>query len=68
MSRKQPNPPPSEPRPSPPPPPPKPVTLFMCGPSKCAHDYSTQWVEFEGGGTAVCSKCGARSIDEAVWD
>ena len=47
------------------------LTLFCCGPSKCEHDYSG-WVEFKdgnggGGGTAVCAKCGARAIDEALW-
>ena len=41
-------------------------TVFMCGLSRCEHDYS-QWVELDGGGTAVCSKCSARAIDEAMW-
>lgn len=45
----------------------EPITLFLCGPSKCEHDYS-QWIEIEGGGTAVCSKCGALAIEEAAWD
>ena len=43
------------------------ITMFLCGPSKCDHDYS-KWEEFEHGGTAVCVKCGARAIDEAAWD
>ena len=44
-----------------------PVTIFLCGPSKCEHDYSG-WRDFEGGGTAVCTKCGAEAFSEAVWD
>lgn len=43
------------------------LTLFMCGPSKCMHDYSEGENIPEGGWTAVCSKCGARAIDEAAW-
>ena len=42
-------------------------TLFLCGPSKCEHDYS-DGVEIEGGWTAVCVKCGAKAIEEAAWD
>lgn len=47
------------------------VTLFICGPSKCEHDYSG-WQEFADpsgahGGTAVCVKCGATAIEEAAW-
>lgn len=51
------------------------LTVFMCGPSKCDHDYHSPaagWVEYQnsGGswtGTAVCSKCGAHAVDEAYW-
>lgn len=43
------------------------VTLFLCGPSKCEHDYSG-WLVLPDGGTAVCSKCGAQAIAEAMWD
>jgi hypothetical protein len=42
------------------------LTMFLCGPSKCEHDYSL-YEPMEGGGTAVCSKCGARAFDEAAW-
>lgn len=50
---------------------PEELTLFLCGPSKCEHDYSA-WREYEavGGGligTRVCSKCGAEAINEALW-
>lgn len=49
-----------------------PVTLFRCGPSKCDHDYQghEDVLNEEGrcvGGTTVCTKCGARAIDEAAW-
>lgn len=45
-----------------------PLTIFMCGPNtKCEHDFSG-WQEIEGGGTAICSKCGALAIDEAMWE
>jgi len=56
---------------------PPPVTIFLCGPSKCEHDYSGEdyaenrmdehgnWVVT--GWTSVCTKCGARAIDEAAW-
>jgi hypothetical protein len=43
------------------------VTLFLCGPSKCEHDYS-QWLDLPDGGTAVCVKCGAKAIEEAAWE
>ena len=42
------------------------VTLFMCGPSHCEHDYSAG-EDFMDGGSAVCVKCGARAIDETGW-
>jgi hypothetical protein len=42
------------------------VTIFLCGPSKCEHDYS-RYEQMEGGETAVCMKCGARAFDEAAW-
>ena len=42
------------------------TTMFLCGPSKCEHDYS-RYEPMEGGGTAVCAKCGARAFDEAAW-
>lgn len=48
------------------------VTLFLCGPSKCKHDYQGGEDVIENGEnrgwTAVCVKCGARAIDEAVWE
>ena len=51
------------------------LTLFMCGPKKCEHDYSGPFVEVKDlvsgkviGGTATCIKCGARAIDEAAWE
>lgn len=47
------------------------LTLFLCGPSKCEHDYQgMEEVRDSGesrGWTAVCTKCGARAIDEAAW-
>lgn len=43
------------------------LTLFLCGPSKCEHDYSA-WLELPDGGTAVCVKCGAQAIQEAMWE
>ena len=47
------------------------LTLFLCGPSKCDHDYSKEEEIVENGkvvgGTAVCVKCGRRAIDEANW-
>ena len=43
------------------------LTLFQCGPSRCKHDYSLYQI-IDGGETAVCVKCGARAIDEAVWE
>jgi hypothetical protein len=43
------------------------ITMFMCGPSKCEHDYSGGWVELEQGGSASCVKCGALAISEAYW-
>lgn len=45
----------------------EPVTIFMCGPSKCEHDYSGEWVELERGGSAKCAKCGVLAINEAYW-
>ena len=49
----------------------KDLTLFLCGPSKCEHDYSKYEDIIENGrvvgGTAVCAKCGAKAIDEAMW-
>lgn len=45
----------------------EPLTIFMCGPSKCEHDYSGGWVELDHGGSAVCAKCGALAINEAYW-
>lgn len=48
------------------------VTLFLCGPRKCEHDYQGGEDVIENGEnrgwTAVCTKCGARAIDEAVWE
>lgn len=47
------------------------VTLFLCGPSKCEHDYQGREPIEDGerliGETAVCVKCGARAYDEAAW-
>jgi len=48
------------------------VTLFECGPSKCEHDYTGNEAVLNDrgqavGGTTVCTKCGARAIDEAYW-
>lgn len=48
------------------------VTIFQCGPSKRDHDYNDyeDVVDDQGrvcGGTNVCTKCGARAIDEARW-
>jgi hypothetical protein len=47
----------------------KDLTLFLCGPAKCDHDWSGPFVEIDGGrsGSATCVKCGARAIDEAMW-
>lgn len=49
----------------------EPITVLLCGPSKCEHDYSG-WEDIveDGrvvGGTAVCSKCGCTAYDEAAW-
>lgn len=50
----------------------KPVTIFLCGPTRCEHDYSRiEDIVMDGrvcGATAVCSKCGAAAIDEAMWE
>lgn len=48
------------------------MTLFECGPNKCEHDYSGEEAVLNDrgqvvGGTTVCTKCGARAIDEAYW-
>jgi len=47
------------------------LTLFLCGPSKCVHEYTKDEPIVENGkvvgGTAVCAKCGARANDEAMW-
>jgi hypothetical protein len=49
----------------------KAVTVFICGPSKCEHDYQGREPIEDGerliGETAVCIRCGARAIDEAAW-
>jgi hypothetical protein len=46
-------------------------TLFLCGRSRCEHEYTLDEPIIENGnvvgGTAVCHKCGARAIDEAMW-
>lgn len=47
------------------------VTIFLCGPRKCEHDYSG-WedIVIDGqvrGGTAVCTKCGRTAFSEAAW-
>jgi hypothetical protein len=48
-----------------------PVTLFMCGPSKCEHDYNRyEPIIVDGqerGETLVCSKCGRSAFEEAQW-
>jgi hypothetical protein len=49
----------------------KELTLFLCGPTKCEHDYS-KWEPIiengrECGGTAVCAKCGQSAFAEAQW-
>lgn len=50
---------------------PEPPIIFECGPKlTCAdgseHDYS-KWEQDGQCGTAVCSKCGHRAIDDAYW-
>jgi hypothetical protein len=54
----------------------EPSTVFVCGPKPTCPDGTEHqmdgWENFEGpngsvGGTAVCSKCGHRAIDEANW-
>ncbi|MDJ0827614.1 MAG: hypothetical protein QNJ16_19155 [Rhodobacter sp.] len=47
------------------------VDAFQCGPkNKCPdgerHIYD-KWENTEDGGTAVCSRCGHRAIDNAFW-
>jgi hypothetical protein len=47
------------------------LTLFMCGPSKCEHDYSL-YVPIimdgrECGETLACAKCGATAFEEDQW-
>jgi len=49
----------------------KEFTIHHCGPKKLCndgkeHDYS-EYEDFDDGGTVVCSKCGHRAIDDAVW-
>lgn len=49
-----------------------PITMFMCGPSKCDHDYSgeAEMRDEQGrviGGAAVCVKCGAWAFSEDMW-
>lgn len=51
------------------------LVIFECGPSKCSHDYDYQnevmILNEQGkvvGGTVICMKCGARAIDEAMWE
>ncbi len=48
-----------------------PLTIFLCGPSKCEHDYAGLEPIIENGkevgGTAVCSKCGRSAFDEEAW-
>jgi hypothetical protein len=50
---------------------PQAITLFVCGPKDCEHDYQGwEYVMKDGrvwGGTAICTKCGALAIDEAMW-
>lgn len=51
---------------------PKPaVTVFLCGPSKCDHDYSrSEPILVDDrivGESAVCSKCGRSAFEEGVW-
>lgn len=49
----------------------KEVTLHLCGPSKCEHDYSGEMPIEDGerliGSTAVCVKCGRTAYEEAAW-
>jgi len=36
------------------------VTVFICGPKSCEHDWDGPVAELpDGGATATCSKCGA---------
>jgi len=48
-----------------------PVTVFVCGPTKCEHDYSgCQDIVEDGkviGETAICAKCGQTAYEEAQW-
>lgn len=52
--------------------PPDDLTLFMCGPSKCEHDYSRyEPIVIDGrecGETLVCAKCGRTAFEEAQWE
>lgn len=48
-----------------------PLVIFKCGPKKSCpdgteHDFS-KFVKLKNGGTTVCSKCGHRAIDDAMW-
>lgn len=47
------------------------LTLFLCGPSKCEHDYSKREpIVIDGqerGDTLVCSKCGRSAFEEDQW-
>ena len=47
------------------------VTLFLCGPSKCEHDYSGYIpIIIDGqecGSTLVCRKCGCTAFQEDQW-
>ena len=47
------------------------VTLFLCGPSSCEHDYS-KYVPIiedgrEVGETLVCAKCGTTAYNASLW-
>lgn len=48
------------------------ITVHQCGPKLTCpdgseHDYSA-WINLpNGAGTAVCTKCSHRAIDDAYW-
>ena len=42
------------------------VTLAFCGPH-CDHDFQG-WREFDGGGEAVCTKCGMGAMEDSLWN
>lgn len=47
------------------------LIVYCCGPKRCEHVYDKEETIIEDslvrGATLVCSKCGTRAIDNAMW-